>query len=195
MIFTDKLIRCVSCGEEFVFTAGEQEFYKNRGLAHEPTRCKSCREARKTTRGGNGHSTGASFGGDRELHLVVCSECGNETQVPFLPTSGRPVFCRDCYRSRRPEPVGVSTGRTMGRPSAPRTMGEVSAEGRLHGSVKWFNESKGYGFIALEDGEDVFVHYSSIQGDGFRTLTNGDQVEFDVVDGERGRQAANVTRV
>jgi CxxC-x17-CxxC domain-containing protein len=194
MIFTDKLIRCVSCGDEFVFTAGEQEFYKNRGLAHEPTRCKSCREARKT-RGSNGHSAGASFGGDREPHVVVCSECGAETQVPFAPTSGRPVYCRDCYRSRRPETVSASAGRLSGQMGAPRMSVAVATDGRLQGTVKWFNESKGYGFIALEDGDDVFVHYSSIQGDGFRTLTNGDRVEFDLVDGDRGRQAGNVLRV
>ncbi|KPJ49997.1 cold-shock protein [candidate division TA06 bacterium DG_26] len=60
------------------------------------------------------------------------------------------------------------------------------------GKVKWFNESKGYGFITCEDGKDVFVHYSSIQGDGFKTLWEGQDVEFDVVPGEKGNQANNV---
>ena len=65
---------------------------------------------------------------------------------------------------------------------------------RTQGSVKWFNESKGFGFITDGSGEDVFVHFSAIQGGGFRTLNEGDRVEFEVVMGPRGRQAANVTR-
>jgi len=65
----------------------------------------------------------------------------------------------------------------------------------VQGAVKWFNESKGFGFIAQEGGEDVFVHFSSITGDGFRTLTEGDRVEFDVVEGPKGKQAANVVKI
>jgi CspA family cold shock protein len=60
--------------------------------------------------------------------------------------------------------------------------------------VKWFNEAKGFGFISQETGEDVFVHYSSIQGDGFRTLAEGDSVEFDVTRGPKGLQAGNVRK-
>ena len=60
------------------------------------------------------------------------------------------------------------------------------------GTVKWFNETKGYGFIAQEDGPDVFVHFSAIQGDGFKTLTDGQKVEFTVTDGQNGPQAENV---
>jgi CspA family cold shock protein len=66
---------------------------------------------------------------------------------------------------------------------------------RSTGTVKWFNDAKGYGFISRSDGPDVFVHYSAIQGDGFRTLSEGQQVEFDVVDGPKGKQAANVVRL
>ncbi|PIS38161.1 MAG: cold-shock protein [Nitrospirae bacterium CG08_land_8_20_14_0_20_52_24] len=62
------------------------------------------------------------------------------------------------------------------------------------GTVKWFNESKGFGFIAQESGPDVFVHYSAIQGDGFKTLAEGDNVRFDVVQGNKGPQASNVTK-
>ncbi len=62
------------------------------------------------------------------------------------------------------------------------------------GTVKWFNDSKGYGFITRAAGDDVFVHFSSIQGDGFRTLAEGDQVEFEILDTDRGPQAANVNR-
>jgi CspA family cold shock protein len=66
---------------------------------------------------------------------------------------------------------------------------------RSHGSVKWFNEAKGYGFIKLETGDDVFVHYSAIQCDGFKTLAEGQEVEFDLVEGQKGKQAANVIKV
>lgn len=65
---------------------------------------------------------------------------------------------------------------------------------RLTGKVKWFTDSKGYGFIERPDGDDVFVHYSAIEGSGFRTLTEGQEVEFEVVDGPKGKQAANVVK-
>ena len=66
---------------------------------------------------------------------------------------------------------------------------------RSQGSVKWFNESKGYGFIMISTGDDVFVHYSAIQGDGFKTLAEGQLVEFDLVESQKGKQAANVIKV
>ena len=64
---------------------------------------------------------------------------------------------------------------------------------RVTGTVKWFNSDKGYGFIEREDGDDVFVHYTAIQGSGFRTLMEGQQVEFSVQQGPKGLQAADVT--
>ena len=63
------------------------------------------------------------------------------------------------------------------------------------GTVKWFNESKGYGFITADEGKDVFVHYSAIVGDGFKTLAEGQKVSFEIVNGEKGPQAANVSKV
>ncbi|CCQ92894.1 cold-shock protein, molecular chaperone,RNA-helicase co-factor [[Clostridium] ultunense Esp] len=63
------------------------------------------------------------------------------------------------------------------------------------GKVKWFNAEKGYGFIQTEEGGDVFVHFSAIQGDGYKTLTEGQSVEFDIVQGNRGPQAANVVKL
>jgi len=66
---------------------------------------------------------------------------------------------------------------------------------KVTGRVKWFNNSKGYGFIGREDGADVFVHYSAISGDGYRSLQEGDSVEFEIVEGQKGPQAANVAKV
>ncbi|WP_019123276.1 cold shock domain-containing protein [Brevibacillus massiliensis] len=63
------------------------------------------------------------------------------------------------------------------------------------GKVKWFNAEKGYGFIEREDGGDVFVHFSAIQAEGFKTLDEGQSVEFDIVEGDRGPQAANVVKL
>ncbi len=73
------------------------------------------------------------------------------------------------------------------------TSGEDSAM-RCHGKVKWFNDQKGYGFIARDDSPDVFVHHTAIQMEGFRTLREGEEVVYDLLDGQKGPQAANVTR-
>lgn len=65
----------------------------------------------------------------------------------------------------------------------------------MQGTVKWFNEAKGYGFITPDEGNDVFVHFSAIQGDGFKTLAEGQRVEFEVVQGDKGPQASNVEKI
>lgn len=65
----------------------------------------------------------------------------------------------------------------------------------MKGTVKWFNAKKGFGFISDEEGNDVFVHFSALQIDGFKVLDEGDEVEFEVVNGEKGPQAANVTKL
>ena len=63
------------------------------------------------------------------------------------------------------------------------------------GTVKWFNAEKGFGFISREDGDDVFVHFSAIQGEGFKTLEEGQKVSFEIVEGDRGPQAANIVKL
>lgn len=212
----DQYIRCSDCGEEFVFTAGEQAFYREKGLTHAPTRCKGCRENRKAQRSESGGMGGGGArsrpamagGGSRELHPARCSNCGVETMVPFVPSAGRAVFCRDCYRQQRPEAGGGASERGGRSPHARterhdrsgggggRSMPVATATGaRTQGAVKWFNESKGFGFIQEDGGDDVFVHFSAIQSDGFKTLNEGDRVEFDVIAGDKGKQAANVTRI
>ncbi len=97
MDFQDKVLVCRDCGKEFLFSAGEQAFYAEKGFQNEPTRCRNCRAARK---GGAGAATPES-GGSRPLFAAVCSECGKETQVPFRPSGDRPVYCSDCF-SKQP---------------------------------------------------------------------------------------------
>jgi CxxC-x17-CxxC domain-containing protein len=98
-MYTDKMLTCADCGSTFPFTAKEQAFYAEKGFTSEPRRCPSCRAARKADRGDGGAPRGARpAGGPRELHTVICSSCGVETQVPFKPSGDRPVYCRDCFR-------------------------------------------------------------------------------------------------
>jgi CxxC-x17-CxxC domain-containing protein len=99
MSFQDKTIQCADCGTDFTFSADEQELFQTRGYTNEPKRCPSCRQARKAERNGNG---GGNYGLPRQMFPVTCAECGKETQVPFEPTNGRPVYCSDCYRKVRP---------------------------------------------------------------------------------------------
>lgn len=199
----DKSIKCVDCGEEFLFTIGEQEFYRDHGLTHAPTRCRNCRESRKAQRGSHGSGGARTTTTVREMFKTVCAECGTETMVPFSPTSGRPVYCRNCFQNHRPAMERTGAPARTGPPartSAPArrmtmTSSTVLSDGRRHGAVKWFNSNKGFGFIQTEEGEDLFVHFSAIQSEGYRSLTDGDRVEFDVVDSNKGRQAANVVKV
>jgi CspA family cold shock protein len=81
------------------------------------------------------------------------------------------------------------------RHGAPHVSKAGSGMTRITGKVKWFNNAKGYGFIERESGSDVFVHFSAIQGSGFRSLEEGQAVEFEIVDGPKGPQAGNVTKV
>ena len=99
MSFVDKALRCRDCGREFMFTAGEQEFYQLKGLLNEPARCPECRSARKAQRmaGDSQGTRGGSGRAPREMHPAVCAECGAETQVPFLPRGDKPVYCSACF--------------------------------------------------------------------------------------------------
>src|SRR5262245_13031251 len=203
----DKSITCVDCGEEFLFTAGEQMFYRERGLTNAPTRGKSCREKRKMTRpassGGGGGGGGGYGRSEKQMYAATCSQCGRETEVPFPPTPGRPVLCRECFAASKgggaPMRAGGSSGGHGGRPGGARQPRVATpsgpSEGRVQGSVKWFNDAKGFGFIASDTGEDVFVHFSAIAAAGFRSLAEGERVEFDLVSGPKGKQAANVSKI
>ena len=101
--FTDKAIKCVDCGTEFQFTAGEQERFQQLGFTNEPKRCSPCRITKKAQSGGGGPraSVARDRGGPREMHSVTCSECGKPAQVPFKPRGDRPVYCSDCYSAKK----------------------------------------------------------------------------------------------
>ncbi len=104
MPFEDKTIICADCGQEFIHSAEDQARYAERGFTNEPKRCRTCRDKRKN-QGGGGRSSGGGGGGGfrpaRESYEAVCANCGATTTVPFKPTQGRPVYCRDCFRSMR----------------------------------------------------------------------------------------------
>lgn len=109
-MYADRTLTCADCGQEFVFTASEQQFYADRGFS-DPRRCRSCRAARKAQMGGGGDSMGGGYGASggggfrerrpREMFEATCSNCGKTAMVPFRPTSGKPVFCDDCFQRRR----------------------------------------------------------------------------------------------
>ncbi|MFW6102408.1 MAG: CxxC-x17-CxxC domain-containing protein [Chloroflexota bacterium] len=98
MSFEDKTIQCADCGTDFTFSAEEQELFQSRGYTNEPKRCPSCRQARKVERNA---SRGNSYGLPRHMFPVICAECGKDTEVPFEPTNGRPVYCSECYSKVR----------------------------------------------------------------------------------------------
>lgn len=89
-MFEDKTLVCKECGNEFVFTAGEQEFYAERGFQNEPQRCKACRDARKN-----------AARAPREFFTATCAACGREARVPFEPKTDRPVYCSECFAKMR----------------------------------------------------------------------------------------------
>ena len=86
-MYEDKTLVCKECGNEFIFSAGEQEFYAEKGFVNEPQRCKACRDARKTT--------------SRSYFTATCANCGGEARVPFEPKSDRPVYCSECFAKMR----------------------------------------------------------------------------------------------
>ena len=118
MQFVDRFLKCSDCGQEFVFTAGEQLFFHDKQFKNDPKRCKLC----KAKRAGLGRSAAAGAGGGTALPLsrtetrTECSACGVETTVPFKPTQGRPVLCRSCFQLKR-VPTAVAAVAAMDSPS------------------------------------------------------------------------------
>ncbi|MFC1902059.1 CxxC-x17-CxxC domain-containing protein [Chloroflexota bacterium] len=101
MSFEEKSLQCSDCGATFTFSVEEQEFFQSKGYTNEPKRCPTCRQARKTERYGGGGGYGGGGYRPRQMFPAVCAECGKDTEVPFEPREGRPVYCSDCYNKNR----------------------------------------------------------------------------------------------
>ena len=91
-MYEDKTLICKDCGAEFEFTAGEQEFYAEKGFVNDPKRCKSCRDVRKNR-----------TKSERPTFTTVCAACGGEARVPFQPAADQQIYCSDCFSKRREE--------------------------------------------------------------------------------------------
>src|ERR1700678_2242803 len=135
MEFIDRLLTCADCGGEFIFTAGEQLFFFDKQFKNDPKRCKPCKSKRGSValKAGTGP---AAAGLSRTETRTECSECGVVTTVPFKPTQGRPVLCRQCFKSKRapntatPETVTATSELVAAASSAPASVdhGQSSAE-------------------------------------------------------------------
>jgi CxxC-x17-CxxC domain-containing protein len=100
MEFQDKVLKCVDCGVDFTFTAGEQLFFSDKQFKNEPKRCKECKSKRVAVLAAP-QAAGNSRGYTRVETRATCSQCGKDTTVPFRPTQGRPIFCRECFTQRK----------------------------------------------------------------------------------------------
>ena len=117
MSFSDRTLTCRDCGQAFIFTSGEQEFFAQKGFTNEPSRCPECRSARRGSGGGGGYNSGgySSGGGgygrqERQMYSATCSSCGNEARVPFQPRGDKPVYCSDCFSQSRGSSGGYGGG-------------------------------------------------------------------------------------
>ncbi|MEO8724795.1 MAG: zinc-ribbon domain containing protein [Acidobacteriaceae bacterium] len=103
--FEDKSLKCIDCGQDFIFTAGEQLFFHDKQFKNEPKRCKGCKSKRQSAMSSSAPATvpGRKPGGGplKVETQATCSGCGKETTVPFRPTQGRPVFCRQCFTAQK----------------------------------------------------------------------------------------------
>ncbi len=106
--YQDKMLRCRDCENEFLFSVGEQEFFASKGYVNEPTRCLTCRAANRARLSGATASQHVA----RQMHPVVCAQCGTQTQVPFLPRLEKPVYCSACFDRVRATTTTTTTTTT-----------------------------------------------------------------------------------
>jgi CxxC-x17-CxxC domain-containing protein len=134
MQFIDRFLKCSDCGNDFVFTAGEQLFFYDKQFKNDPKRCKLC----KAKRAGLGRSASVSAGTtlpfSRTETRTQCSACGIETTVPFKPTQGRPVLCRSCFQLKR-VPSGVAAVAAMESPAAQVAAASAALDNALAASA------------------------------------------------------------
>ena len=109
--FQDRRLVCPDCGGDFIWTAGEQLFYAEKGLTHPPKRCKSCKEQKNRQLTATASSHGEHNASERLEAQVICAGCGTLTTVPFQPTQGRPVYCRLCFSRQNPSPKATARGK------------------------------------------------------------------------------------
>ena len=130
MQFFDRFLKCSDCGNEFVFTAGEQLFFYDKQFKNDPKRCKLC----KAKRAGLGRSSNpnavATLPYSRTETRTECSACGIETTVPFKPTQGRPVLCRSCFELKR-VPSGVAAAANLDSPAAQVAAAAAALDGNF----------------------------------------------------------------
>lgn len=133
MQFVDRFLKCSDCGNDFVFTAGEQLFFHDKQFKNDPKRCKLC----KAKRAGLGRSANANAPTalplSRTETRTECSACGIETTVPFKPTQGRPVLCRSCFQMKR-VPSAVAAVATMDTPGSLVAQAEAALDQALSNS-------------------------------------------------------------
>jgi CxxC-x17-CxxC domain-containing protein len=114
MAFQDQTLKCRDCGADFTWTAGEQEFYQQKGFTNAPTRCVECRKQKRQERMAT-----------RKMHPITCANCGKEDQVPFRPKGDRPVLCKDCFAKQRAEGAPASQTPVTEAPNAEVTADDV----------------------------------------------------------------------
>ncbi len=138
MHFDDRLLKCSDCGNEFVFTAGEQIFFYDKQFKNDPKRCKLCK-AKRAGLGKTASASGASpLPFSRTETRTMCSACGIETTVPFKPTQGRPVLCRSCFQMKRVPagiPSGVAAAANLDSPAAQVAAAARALDGVMHPQV------------------------------------------------------------
>ncbi len=129
MNFTDRVLKCSDCSNDFVFTAGEQLFFFDRQFKNDPKRCKLCKARRAGLSASVDGSAAAALPLSRTETRTECSACGVETTVPFKPTQGRPVLCRSCFQLKR-VPAAVAKAASLDSPAlaVEQVMAETIAE-------------------------------------------------------------------